>query len=69
MRYVRVQRQGHSPELALNGAALAGYLKQIREACDAAGAPGFVTPLLAGVLALPGVAPESTRAGAPPETS
>jgi len=65
--HVRVQRQGQSPDLALNGAALVSYLKQIREACDAAGTPGFVTPLLAGVLALPGVAPESTRSGAPPE--
>lgn len=65
--HVRVQRQGTSPDLMLNRAALAGYLKQIREACEEAGTPGFVTPLLAGALALPGVAPESTRSGAPPD--
>jgi uncharacterized protein (TIGR00255 family) len=64
---VRVQRQGQSPDLVLNTAALAGYLRQIREACDAAGTPGFVSPLLAGVLALPGVAPESSRSGGLPD--
>ena len=65
--HVRVQRQAASPDLALNTATLASYLRQIREACESAGTPQFIPPLLAGVLSLPGVAPESTRAGAPPE--
>ncbi|HEY2909418.1 MAG TPA: YicC/YloC family endoribonuclease [Gemmataceae bacterium] len=65
--HVRVERQRPTAELALNGAVLQAYLRQIREAADAADAPGFVGPLLAGVLALPGVAPESTRSGALPD--
>ncbi len=65
--HIRVERQGRSTDLVLNKAALRDYLHQIREACDEANAPGFVTPLLAGVLALPGVAPESTHSAAPPE--
>jgi uncharacterized protein (TIGR00255 family) len=65
--HVRVERQSAAAGLSLNTAALVAYLKQIREACDEAGAPGFVGPLLAGVLALPGVAPESARSAAPPE--
>jgi uncharacterized protein (TIGR00255 family) len=65
--HVRVQRQGASPDLALNTAALAGYLKQIREACETANVPQHFPHLLAGVLGLPGVAPESTRPGSPPE--
>jgi len=65
--HVRVERQRPTAELALNGAVLQAYLRQIREAADAAGAPGFVGPLLAGVLALPGVAPESTRSGTLPD--
>ncbi|HEY3788341.1 MAG TPA: YicC/YloC family endoribonuclease, partial [Urbifossiella sp.] len=64
--HVRVERKSESAGLALNSAALRTYLHQIREACDEAGTPGFVVPLLSGVLALPGVAPESTRSGAPP---
>lgn len=64
---VRVQRQAQSADLALNSAALQTYLRQIRAACDEAGTPEFAGPLLAGVLSLPGVAPESTRSGAPPE--
>jgi uncharacterized protein (TIGR00255 family) len=65
--HVRVQRQGASPDLTLNTAALASYLKQIREACASAGTPEFAPPLLAGVLSLPGVAPESSRNGTPPD--
>lgn len=64
---VRVERQAQSTGLSLNTAALRAYLRQIREACDAAGTPEFAAPLLAGVLALPGVAPESARFGAPPD--
>lgn len=65
--HVRVERQGQTADLALNTVALAAYLRQIREACAAAGTPEYAAPLLAGVLALPGVAPEAARFGAPPE--
>jgi uncharacterized protein (TIGR00255 family) len=65
--HVRVERRGRTAELALNPAALASYLRQIREACADAGTPEFAAPLLAGVLALPGVAPESRSPGSPPD--
>jgi uncharacterized protein (TIGR00255 family) len=67
--HVRVERQGQAAVPALNTGALAEYLRQIRAACDEAGTPEFVAPLLTGALALPGVAPESARAsgGSPPE--
>lgn len=64
--HVRVARQAGGVDLALNTAALAAYLKQIRFACDEAGTPEFVAPLLSGVLALPGVAPEGRSPGSPP---
>ena len=64
---VRVERQARASSLELNAAALTAYLRQIRDACAAAGTPDFAAPLLAGVLALPGVAPESARYGSPPE--
>ena len=64
---VRVERQAQSTGLMLNTAALRAYLRQIREACDAVGTPEFAAPLSAGVLALPGVAPEAARFGAPPD--
>src|SRR5215212_894793 len=63
---VRVERQAQAAGLALNTLALEAYLRQIREACAAAGAPEYAGPLLAGALALPGVAPEGARFGAPP---
>ncbi len=59
--HVRVERQGQSAVPVLNRVALAEYLRQIRAACDEAGTPEFVAPLLSGVLTLPGIAPESTR--------
>ena len=62
---VRVQRKVQTSELTLNASALQAYLRQIREACEAT--PDLMAPLLAGVLSLPGVAPESTRSGTPPE--
>lgn len=64
---VRVERQAQQADLTLNTVALGAYLRQIQEACDKAGTPEYAAPLLAGVLALPGVAPESARYGAPPE--
>jgi uncharacterized protein (TIGR00255 family) len=65
--HVRVDRKAGPADLSLNTAAIAGYLRQIREACTAAGTPEFAAPLLAGVLALPGVAPESRYMGSPPD--
>jgi uncharacterized protein (TIGR00255 family) len=65
---VRVERPGTAAAPALNVAALTDYLRQIRLACDEAGTPEFAGPLVAGALALPGVAPETARPGTtPPE--
>lgn len=60
---VRVVRQSPPADLMLNTQALGSYLRQIREACEAAGTPEYAAPLLAGVLTLPGVAPEPLRSG------
>jgi len=65
--HIRVERQGHTTAPALNVATLADYLRQIRLACDEAGTPEFASPLVSGVLSLPGVAPESRSNGALPE--
>jgi uncharacterized protein (TIGR00255 family) len=65
--HVRVERQPRASDLALNAAALTAYLRQVRAACEVAGTPEFAAPLLAGVLNLPGVAPESRSPGSPPE--
>jgi uncharacterized protein (TIGR00255 family) len=65
--HVRVQRIARPSDVTLNNAALTAYLKQIRLACEAAGTPEFVGPLLTGVLALPGVAPEPGHLGSPPD--
>jgi uncharacterized protein (TIGR00255 family) len=65
--HVRVDRQARTADLHLNAAALTTYLQQVRAACDAAGTPELAAPLLAGVLTLPGVAPEPRHGGAPPE--
>ena len=64
---IRVDRQNGPAETGLNTAALRAYLRQIQEACEAAGTPEFAGPLLTGVLALPGVSSESARVGSPPE--
>src|SRR5580698_5216082 len=65
--HVRVQRQVRSADLTLNGIALAAYLQQIRAVCEEAGTPEFAGSLVAGVLALPGVAPEAGFFGTPPD--
>jgi uncharacterized protein YicC (UPF0701 family) len=64
--HVRVARQAGGVDLALNTAALASYLRQVRLACEGAGTPEYVGPLLSGVLALPGIAPEGRSPGSPP---
>jgi uncharacterized protein (TIGR00255 family) len=65
--HVRVERPARPADLNLNAAALASYLRQVRAACEDAGTPEFARDLLAGVLALPGVAPEPRHYGSPPE--
>lgn len=65
--HVRVERQSRGSDLALNLTALTGYLRQIRVACEEAGTPEYAAHLLAGALALPGVAPEGRAPGSPPE--
>lgn len=66
---IRVDRQAPPADLSLNTAALRGYLRQVQAACDAAGLPeASAAGVFAGVLGLPGVAPESSRQGVtPPE--
>ncbi|HUR55131.1 MAG TPA: YicC/YloC family endoribonuclease [Gemmataceae bacterium] len=64
---VHVERAGRTTDLKLNTEVLADYLRQIRTACDSAGTPDYAAPLLAGVLALPGIAPESAHIGSPPD--
>jgi uncharacterized protein (TIGR00255 family) len=64
---VRVERPAQAADLTLNTAALGAYLRQIQDACAKAGTPEYAAPLLAGVLALPGVSPESARHGSPPD--
>src|SRR6478672_994785 len=59
--HVRVERKAPPADLVLNTAALEAYLRQVRDACARAGTPEYAAPLLAGVLALPGVAPEGAR--------
>lgn len=65
--HIRVQRSARSTELTLNSAALTTYIQQIRVTCEDAGVPEYTGPLLSGVLALPGVAPEAGHHGTPPD--
>ena len=65
--HVRVDRQARPADLNLNIAALVTYLRQIRTACDGAGTPEFAPALVAGVLTLPGLAPEARHMGSPPD--
>src|SRR5580704_17085487 len=48
--HVRVQRLARSTDLTLNAAALTTYLQQIRQACEDAGTPEFIGPVLSGCL-------------------
>jgi uncharacterized protein (TIGR00255 family) len=63
--HVRLDRQPKPGELKLNAAALRTYLDQIRSACE--DAPDLLPHLAAGVLDLPGVAPEPGLTGGVPE--
>jgi uncharacterized protein (TIGR00255 family) len=60
---VRVERQTKSNELTLNADALKSYLTQLRAVAEPAELPG----LLAGVLALPGIAPQTVSFAGLPE--
>ena len=65
--HLRVERPAKAADLRLNAAALTAFVAQVRDACAAAGSPELAGPALAGVLALPGIAPDSVRVGAPPD--
>jgi uncharacterized protein (TIGR00255 family) len=65
--HIRVDRQNGPTDLRLNTTALTSYLRQIHDACVSAGTAEYAAPLLAGVLALPGVAPEARYLGSPPD--
>lgn len=67
MVQVRVDRATPTTSFKLNAAVLKGYLQQIRAACDEAKCPDYAAALLPGALALPGVAPEGSYVGAPPD--
>lgn len=63
---IRVERPRGTGGPKINGELLTGYLDQIRTACPEASQAAALGPLLAGLLSLPGVAPESGgRASAP----
>jgi uncharacterized protein (TIGR00255 family) len=62
---VRVDRQVQPGAARLNTAALTAYVEQVRAACR--GAENLIPGLLAGVLALPGVAPDAGFAVRPPD--
>jgi uncharacterized protein (TIGR00255 family) len=65
--HVRVDRQGQAGESRLNTAVLRGYLDQVQALCAEAGTPELAAAMAAGLLNLPGVAPESGVMGGPPE--
>jgi uncharacterized protein (TIGR00255 family) len=66
--HVRVDRQARAADLTLNAAALTSYLRQVQKACETVNLPPACQPqVYAGVLALPGVAPEGAYFGSPPE--
>ena len=61
--HIRVERQSKPSDLKLNLTAIKAYLHQIKDACNEAGSPEAVAPILTGLLELPGVAPESAHYG------
>jgi uncharacterized protein (TIGR00255 family) len=65
--HVRVDRAAAAGVSRLNADVLAGYLRETREACWAAGLPDSDTAhVLAGVLGLPGVAAADAGPSEPP---
>ena len=66
--HVRVDRPTAAGESRLNADVLAGYLRDVRTACDAAGlTDGHAAAVLTGVLTLPGVATSAAGPAEPPE--
>lgn len=65
--YVRVERPNPLTDSTINTEALTAYIRQIRRACDAAGCPEYVGPLMTAALTLPGVVPEPCHFGTPPD--
>src|SRR5262245_47971104 len=63
--HVRADRPAKAAAAKLNTAVLTDYVEQIRTACR--GVENLVPGILAGVLALPGVAPDNGYAVSPPE--
>ncbi len=63
---VKVERESKSSELRIDTGALRAYKRQVIEACDGLDSAG-VNAVLSGLLALPGVAPESAQSGQWPE--
>jgi uncharacterized protein (TIGR00255 family) len=57
--HCRCERQASSQDFRINPVALRSYLVQIQAACADAGLHDRDNPVFAGVLALPGVVPES----------
>jgi uncharacterized protein (TIGR00255 family) len=62
---VRVTRPVRPGQTRLDTAVLAGYVDQVKSACR--DMENLVPGILAGVLALPGVAPDSVTPGSPPD--
>ena len=55
-------------DLTLNAATLTSYLRQVQKACETVNLPpACQAQVYAGVLALPGVAPEGAYFGSPPD--
>jgi uncharacterized protein (TIGR00255 family) len=66
--HVRVDRQARAADLTLNAATLTSYLRQVQKACETVNLPpACQAQVYAGVLALPGVAPEGAYFGSPPD--
>ena len=65
--HIRVDRVRGAGEQKINGALLCSYLEQVRAACPEASQAAALGPLLAGLLALPGVAPDAGGRPAAPE--
>jgi uncharacterized protein (TIGR00255 family) len=57
--HCRCERRAGEQDFRINPTALRSYLTQIQAVCDAIGLHERNNPLFAGVLALPGVVPES----------
>lgn len=64
---VRVERQRAAADQKLNTANLTNFLSQIRTACPEVNDKAVIGPVIAGLLTLPGVAPEANGRTTAPE--